>query len=59
MEITILEKIQITPTYINAKKQTVLYQDIDNKEAEEFLQYISGDLKESNIKDNILTINIK
>ena len=55
----ILEKIQITPTYINAKKQTVLYQDIDSKEAEEFLQYISGDLKESNIKDKILTINIK
>ena len=30
----------------------------DNKEAEEFLQYISGDLKESNIKDNIIVFQI-
>ncbi len=51
-----LKKIEITPTYINAKKQTILMEDYNAKSATTFLKYIAGDLKECHITDNKLTM---
>lgn len=51
-----LKKIEITPTYINAKKQTILMEDYNAKSATEFLKYIAGDNKNCHITDNKLVM---
>ena len=51
-----LKKIEIIPTYINAKKQTILMEDYNAKSATAFLKYIAGDLKECHITDNKLVM---
>ncbi len=51
-----LKKIEITPTYINAKKQTILMKDYNAKSAEDFLKYVAGDLKECHIVENKMTM---
>ena len=51
-----LKKIEITPTYINAKKQIIFMKDYNAKSSEDFLKYIAGDLKDCHIVENKLTI---
>jgi len=53
-----LAEIKITPTYINAKKQVLLYADYNKNEANEFLKYIAKDLKKYTIENVVLTINL-
>ena len=57
-EIGKLVEIKVTPTYINAKKQTLLYSEYDKNGANEFLKYIAGDLNNCSINDNVLTVNL-
>lgn len=57
-EVGKLTEIKINPTYINAKKQTVLYADYNKEEAKEFLEYIASDLKDYKIQNCELIVNI-
>ena len=51
-----LKKIEIIPTYINAKKQTILMEDYNAKSTTTFLKSLVGDQKDCHITDNKLVM---
>ncbi len=51
-----LKKIEIIPTYINAKKQTILMEDYNAKSTTTFLKTLAGDQKDCHITDNKLVM---
>lgn len=53
-----LRKLEITPTYINAKKQTILMEDYNAKSVTDFLEYLAGNLKNCQIIDNRLVMHM-
>lgn len=57
-EVGKLVEIKIIPTYINAKKQVLLYSDYNKEETNEFLNYIASDIKNYEIKNYELTVKL-
>lgn len=51
-----LEEIRIVPTYINAKKQTILYKDYSQKLNKEFLNYLTSNIKDYDTQNDELVI---
>lgn len=53
-----LKKIQITPVYINAKCQTILYEDYNKADANKFVKYLTSNIKDYIVQENKIVINI-
>ena len=55
-----LKNMEITPLYINAKKQTLLYSDYDKEKGKKVLQNISKDLNKDmyTLTDEKLIVNL-
>ena len=51
-----LKKIEIIPTYINAKKQTILMEDYNATSTTTFLKTLAGEQKDCHITDNKLVM---
>lgn len=57
-EVGKLVEIRIIPTYINAKKQVLLYSDYNKEEANKFLNYIASDIENYKIQNYELTVKL-
>lgn len=53
-----LNKIQITPVYINAKCQTILYEDYNKSDTEKFIKYLTSNIKDYKIEENKIIIDV-
>lgn len=51
-----LKEVKITPTYINAKKQTILYKDYSEMKNAEFLKYLTSNVKDYSVVENTVIL---